>query len=62
MGIHFFSKATLGLLKIVFGYQEKQLRYVQYILWWPNVVFVSPMIVSKLKIEHLLSKNEDERE
>lgn len=60
MGI-FFSKAT-AFLKIVFGYQEKQLRYVKYILWWPNVVFVSPMIVSKLKIEHLLSKNEDERE
>lgn len=62
MGIHFFFKSNTGLLKIVFGYQEKQLRYVQYILWWPNVVFVSPMIVSKLKIEHLLSKNEDERE
>lgn len=61
MGIFFFSKAT-ALLKIVFGYQEKQLRYVKCILWWPNVVFVSPMIVSKLKIEHLLSKNEDERE
>lgn len=62
MGIHFFFKSNTGLLKIVFGYQEKQLRYVQYILWWPNVVFVSPMIVSKLKIEHLLSKYEDERE
>lgn len=62
MGIHFFFKSNTALLKIVFGYQEKQLRCVQYILWWPNVVFVSPMIVSKLKIEHLLSKNEDERE
>lgn len=62
MGIHFFFKSNTALLKIVFGYQEKQLRYVKYILWWPNVVFVSPMIVSKLKIEHLLSKNEDERE
>lgn len=62
MGIHFFFKSNTALLKIVFGYQEKQLRYVQYILWWPNVVFFSPMIVSKLKIEHLLSKYEDERE
>lgn len=54
--LFFFYKSNTELLKIVFGYQEKPLRSVQYILWWPSVKFVSPMIVSKLNTEHLASE------